>query len=109
MMDNICFMCFLKNEWQPFCFCLFDPEGVIFELGTCDFRVQHTQITLKSVGAHLYSKMPLGWRISHSVTSLYLITVKTHDTKPTASTRKYIYLNPPDGLQTVLPDHCENT
>ena len=40
--NNIGFIGFLKNDWQPFCLCNFRIEGVISKLGKCDIWIQHS-------------------------------------------------------------------
>ena len=45
--------------WRPFCLCKLDGQELKIPLGNRVFRIQHTQIRLKSLVPNFYSKMPL--------------------------------------------------
>ena len=45
--------------WRPFCLCKLDRQELKIPLGNRVFRIQHTQIRLKSLVPNFYSKMPL--------------------------------------------------
>ena len=45
--------------WRPFCLCKLGGQDLKIPLGNRVFRIQHTQIWLKSPVPNFYSKMPL--------------------------------------------------
>ena len=45
--------------WRPFCLCKLGGQDLKIPLGNRVFRIQHTQIMLKSPVPNFYSKMPL--------------------------------------------------
>ena len=45
--------------WGPFCLCKLDGQELKIPLGNRVFRIQHTQIRLKTLVPNFYSKMPL--------------------------------------------------
>ena len=56
--------------WRPFCLCKLDGQELKIPLGNRDFRIQHTQIRLKSLVPNFYSKMPLTFTFLRNLTSL---------------------------------------
>ena len=45
--------------WRPFCLCKLDGQDLRISLGKGVYRIQHTQIRLKSLVSRFYPKMPL--------------------------------------------------
>ena len=48
-----------KAIWWPFCLCKLDGQELKILLGNRVYRIQHTQIRLKSLVPRFYPKMPL--------------------------------------------------
>ena len=58
--------------WRPFCLCKLDGQELKIPLGNRVFRIQHTQIRLKSLVPNFYSKMLLTFTLFRNLTSLHL-------------------------------------
>ena len=56
--------------WRPFCLCKLDGQELKILLGNRVFRIQHTQIRLKSLVPNFYSKMLLTFTLFRNLTSL---------------------------------------
>ena len=59
--------------WRPFCLCKLDGQELKIPLGNRVFRIQHTQIRLKSLVPNFYPKMLLTFTFFRNLTSLFLI------------------------------------